>query len=69
MLEGELDAFKTLHHCKLNKEDFCEIWGCAFKEAFTEENIKLAFEATGIHPFNANIISEQQAKLAGVSST
>jgi len=65
----ELNVFENLHNRGVNKEDFAEVWGRAYQTAFTEENIRSAFKATGIHPFNPDVISERQMKPAEASST
>lgn len=65
----EIDQFEGLHHRGVNKEDFCEVWGQAYINAFTEDNVRSAFAATGIWPFNDNIISEAQMKPAETTST
>ena len=65
----ELNVFENLHNQGVNKEDFAEVWGRAYQTVFTEENIHSAFKATGIHPFNPDVISERQMKPAEASST
>jgi hypothetical protein len=65
----ELDTFEKLHNWGVNKEDFAEVWGHAYQKAFTEDTICSAFKATGIHPFNPDVISECQMKPAIASST
>lgn len=65
----EINAFESVHKRGINKEDFCEVWGRAYKKAFTKENIEAAFAATGIWPFDANIIKPQQMKPAEATST
>jgi len=45
------------------------VWSHAYQKAFTEDTIRSAFKATGIHPFNPNVISERQMKPAVASST
>ena len=44
------------------KDDFTRIFGLAFLRAFSPQVIKAAFEATGIHPFNRNVIKPLQLK-------
>ena len=41
-------AFEALHKCKMNKEDFTELFGKAFLETFTPGLIKSAFATTDI---------------------
>lgn len=67
--KAKLHTFEKLHGRGVNKEDFLEVWGWAYKTAFTKENILVAFEATGIRPFNPNIIKPEQMKPAEVTST
>jgi len=38
---------------RLTKRDFWPLFYAAWKEAFTEKNIRSAFEATSIHPLNS----------------
>ncbi|PPQ88025.1 LOW QUALITY PROTEIN: hypothetical protein CVT25_001006 [Psilocybe cyanescens] len=64
----EINAFEAIHKHGVNKEDFCEVWGRAFKKAFTKENIKAAFAATGIWPLNPNVIKPAQMKPAEATS-
>ena len=64
-----INKHEELHHHGVNKEDFLKVWGGAFLEAFTEENICSAFRKTGIWPYNANVISPQQMKPAEATST
>ncbi|KAJ3490068.1 hypothetical protein NLJ89_g11469 [Agrocybe chaxingu] len=65
----EIRAFEKLHRHGVNKEDFLAVWGQAYLKAFTPENIRSAFEATGIHPFNPNVITPQQMKPSEATST
>ncbi|PPQ74012.1 hypothetical protein CVT25_006176 [Psilocybe cyanescens] len=65
----EINAFEAIHKHGINKEDFCEVWGRAFKKAFTKENIKAAFAATGIWLFNPNVIKPAQMKPPEATST
>jgi hypothetical protein len=67
--KAEINAFEELHQRGVDKEDFCGVWGRAFLTAFTPDLVKAAFEATGIHPFNRNIISARQMKPSEPTST
>ena len=40
----------------VTKESFLEVFGEAYTAAFTPANNKKAFEKTGVHPFNRNIL-------------
>ena len=64
-----INEHEKLHCHGINKEDFLEVWGGAFLEAFTEENIHSAFQKTRIWPYNADIISPEQMKPAEATST
>lgn len=64
----EVSTFESLHKRGVNKDDFCSVFGCAFLCAFTAKNIEAAFEATGIHPYNPNIIRPEQMKPAEATS-
>lgn len=52
-----MDAFLQLHLRGINKDDFPGVWGAVFLASFTEETNKKAFEATGIWPFNRDIVN------------
>lgn len=58
----EINSFETVHQRSISKGDFTGVFGKAYIRAFLPTTIKAAFEATGVHPFNANIISEEQMK-------
>jgi hypothetical protein len=59
---NEINNFEGTHRRKVTKGDFTEVFGKAFITAFTKDTILAAFEKTGIHPFNPNIITLQQMK-------
>jgi len=60
----------TLHINRgVNKEDFGKVWGGTLTSAFTGENICSAFKKTGIWPYNPDMITLEQMKLAEVTST
>ena len=65
----EINAFKAIHKHGVNKEDFYEVWGRAYLKVFTKENVKLAFAATGIWPFNPDVIMPEQMKPAEATLT
>ena len=65
----EIDRFEELHKRKVKKGDFVEVFGKAFVTAFSEDTILAAFKATGIFPFNPNVITEQQMKPSQATST
>ena len=44
----EINAFEAIHKRRVNKKDFCEVWGQAYKKAFTTKNVEAVFAATGI---------------------
>ncbi|KAF8588768.1 hypothetical protein K439DRAFT_1613271 [Ramaria rubella] len=46
----------------INKGDFAEVFGTAFLRAFIPDIIRAAFCATGIYPFNPDIITPAQMK-------
>ncbi|PCH39792.1 hypothetical protein WOLCODRAFT_67143 [Wolfiporia cocos MD-104 SS10] len=60
----EISNFEQLHKHNITKADFMGVFGHAFLAAFTAETIKAAFKATGIWPFNPDVISTQQTKLS-----
>lgn len=64
----EINAFEELHRCKITKGDFAQVFGTAFLKAFTNETVLSAFEKTGIHPFNPEVITAQQMKASLPSS-
>ncbi|KZP27731.1 hypothetical protein FIBSPDRAFT_948310 [Athelia psychrophila] len=58
----EINAFEAPHRSKIGKEHFTEVFGKAYLKAFTVPTILSAFEKTGIHPFNPEVITAQQMK-------
>lgn len=60
--QEEVSKFTEEQRRKVGKADFAGVFGRAFLRAFTQENIHAAFRATGIHPFNSSVISENQMK-------
>lgn len=65
----EINTFEKLTNRGVDKEDFCGVFGQAFLRVFTPEIIKSAFEATGIWPFNPNVITPRHMKPSQVTST
>ncbi|KAF8221739.1 DDE-domain-containing protein, partial [Tricholoma matsutake] len=65
----EINAFEELHRWSVDKGDFCGVFGRAYILAFTKENIEAAFAATGIHPFDPNVVRPEQMKPAEATST
>ncbi|KZP24924.1 hypothetical protein FIBSPDRAFT_856278, partial [Athelia psychrophila] len=53
----------------VRKKDFAGVFGRAYLKAFTEDTIKAAFAATGLHPFNPDVIKEKQMKASLPTST
>ena len=43
----------------VGKGDFAGVFGWAFLHAFISESVKAAFKATGVHPFNPEVITEK----------
>jgi hypothetical protein len=58
--KAKLNQYEKTNQHSLTKADFACVFGTAFLQAFTPETTRAAFEATGVHPFNPNVISEQQ---------
>jgi hypothetical protein len=66
---NEIQKFENLHKRCVTKNDFAGVFGRAFLCAFTEETVKAAFMATGVHPFNPDAITEKQMKPSLPTST
>ena len=60
--QDEIDGLEKLHGQKVGKGNFAGVSGQAFLKAFDSDMIKEAFRATGIYPFNPNVITERQMK-------
>jgi hypothetical protein len=58
----EIRRFEDEHHTPVTKGDFAGVWGRAFLRAATPATVKAAFEATGVYPFNPDVITEKQLK-------
>lgn len=68
--KSAISRFEEAHGGRdVRKGDFVPVFWEAFQEAFTEPTIRSAFEATGIFPFNPNVITELQMKPSQVTST
>jgi DDE superfamily endonuclease len=67
--KNEIRAFESLHMQPMKKSDFTGVFGNAFLKAFTKPIIESAFAATGIHPFNRDIITLQQTRTSKALST
>ena len=65
----QIMEFEELHKRKVKKRDFVGVFGKAFVNAFTEETVLAAFQATRIFPFNTDVITDQQMKPSLVTST
>ena len=57
-----LQYWRDAHHRRIGKQNFLDIYGGAHNEAFTHENILASFAATGMEPFNSEVISVNQMK-------
>jgi hypothetical protein len=65
----EIREFEELHKSKVSKGDFTGVFGRAFLCAFTKEAVEAAFRATGIFPFNPDVILEKAMKPSLPTST
>jgi hypothetical protein len=65
----EIRTFEDLHKTKVKKGDFTGVFGRAFLRSFTKESVEAAFRATGIHPFNPEVIPETAVKASLPTST
>ena len=65
----EIRKFEDLNRSKVTKGDFTEVFGNAFHKAFTAPTILAAFEKTGIHPYNSNVITPRMMKESEPSSS
>jgi len=64
----EIRKFEDLHRSNVMKEDFAEVFGKTFHKAFTVPTVLAAFEKTGIHPYNPNVITPRMMKESEPSS-
>ncbi|KAF7965694.1 hypothetical protein HWV62_42229 [Athelia sp. TMB] len=60
--KDEIDRFEAEQKRQVGKEHFAGVFGRAFLAAFTVPTVLTAFEKTGIHPFDPNVITAQQMK-------
>ena len=67
--EIEIRAFEEKHHRAVKKEDFAQVFGAAFLRAFSVATNKAAFSATGVVPFNPEVITAEQMAPSDNSST
>jgi hypothetical protein len=65
----EIHTFEEKNRCGVNKADFASVWGTAYLRAFTPDLVKAAFSATGICPFNPDVITPEQMKPSACTST
>jgi hypothetical protein len=65
----EIHEFEDLHMVGVNKGNFAGVFEWAFLNAFTPESVKATFKATGVHPFNPEVITEKQMQLSLLTST
>ena len=65
----EICHFEELHRTAVKKGNFTGVFGRAFLKAFTTNMILAAFSATGIYPFNADVITGRQMKPSLLTST
>ena len=56
---AEIHAFEDSHMRGVGKGDFAGVFGRAYLRAFTPESVKAAFAATGVHPYNPDVITEK----------
>jgi hypothetical protein len=58
----EINGFENLYSWGVGKDDFDGVFGWAYLCAFTLGTVKAAFEATGVYPFNPDVIKDSQLK-------
>jgi hypothetical protein len=64
----EIQTFKDSHFRNVMKSNFTGVFGWVFLYAFTPNTIKATFTATGVFPFNPDIIPEKAMKPSLLSS-
>lgn len=64
-----LREFFDKHRRTATKSQFTGLFGKAYLQAFTPDTIRAAFSATGIYPFNPNVIRPEQLKPSEATST
>ena len=58
----EINWFEDWQKSNVMIANFAGVFGCAFLRVFSEDTVKVAFVATGVHPFNPDTISNKQLK-------
>ena len=66
---AELDEYYQIYGKHVNKQTYARVFGTAFLKAFDRDTILAAFRATGVHPYDPTVITEQQMKPSEVTST
>ncbi|KAF5378013.1 hypothetical protein D9757_009862 [Collybiopsis confluens] len=56
-MKNSIAKFEDENKCEVGKADFAFVFGRAFNIAFTASTVKMAFEKTGIFPFNPGATS------------
>ena len=64
----EICKFEDLYKSKVTKGDFTKVFGNVFHKVFIVLTVLAAFEKTGIHPYNPNVITPQMMKASEPSS-
>ncbi|GJF00022.1 DDE-domain-containing protein [Phanerochaete sordida] len=67
-LARSVKLFEDEHNTGVSKNDFTHVFGRAFLKAFTPETVKMAFEKTGLSPYNPDAISYTQTKPSQATS-
>ena len=65
----EICTFEDSNKYSMSKSDFTGVFGRAFLRAFTKDAVEAAFRATGVFPFNPNVIPEKAMKPSLPTST
>ncbi|EIN03598.1 CENP-B protein, partial [Punctularia strigosozonata HHB-11173 SS5] len=55
----ERDAYEREHGAIISKENFLAVYSAAHARAMTPSNIQMAFQKTGVWPYNPDIISKK----------
>ena len=64
-----ISNFEQTKHRSMAKDDFTELFGTAFLQAFDTQTVLAAFAKTGVWPFNRSAITMQQMKPSERTST
>ena len=67
--EQSIRQFEEEKKRTVKKEDFLRVFGKAFIQSFTRETNKKVFEATGIVPFNPNVVTADDMAPSKATST